>query len=239
MENIKPALGIDKYLKPLIFLTIANLAILGIRNYLIGDTVFNFLKSNLLSGIIPFILAYLLSKFYTKLNTFFFWIVVLVWVLFYPNSPYMISDLIHDGADTPKVENQIVYDTLIIFSIAMLSVFYGFLSIKIMYNIFRIKYSVKVARIVIFLTVLLSCLGFYMGRELKSGIPFGNGYLYSSEIFTHPIQVLTIVFDSIFPISDHLPAYAMMALFGFVQYFLIIMFKDVNDLEATEIITKK
>lgn len=230
---------IENYLKTVIYLTVANLLILGIRNYLVGDSVFNFLKSNLLSGIIPFILAYGLSKFYLKLNNIIFWIIVLIWVLFYPNSPYMISDLIHDGADPAAVNNLIVYDTLIIFSIAMLSVFYGFLSIKIMFNIFRLKYGNRFAHIIIIFTLVLSCLGFYMGRELKSGIPFGNGFLYSSEIFTHPFKVIKVVWESIFPIGKHLPAYAMMALFGVVQYFLIIMFKDINDVEGAEIITKK
>lgn len=223
---------IPAYLWPVLWLTFINMALLAIRNYLVGDSFFNFLKSNLLSGVIPYVLAFGLSKFYKQIPSWLFWIVALIWVLFYPNAPYMISDLIHDSQDTKQLENLVVYDTLIIFSIAMLSVFYGFLSIKIMHKIFSIKYSRNFAHTAIFLTILLSCLGFYMGRELKSGIPVGNGYLYSSEIFTHPIKVIKIVWSAIWPISAHLPAYAMMALFGIVQYCLLIMFKDVGDNET-------
>ncbi|MES2797008.1 MAG: DUF1361 domain-containing protein [Bacteroidota bacterium] len=232
------SITLDGYLKVVILLTIVNLALLGIRNYMVGDTIFNFLKSNLISGIIPFIIAYLLAKFQSKLKNWIFWIIALVWVLFYPNSPYMISDLIHDGSDTKEIQDLIVYDTLIIFSIAMLSVFYGFLSVKIMFNLFYLKYGNRFAHIAIFLTLALSCVGFYMGRELKSGIPVGNGYLYSSEIFTHPIKVIKIVWHALFPIGAHLPAYAMMVLFGIVQYLLIVMFKDINDIESAKLVTK-
>ncbi len=238
MENNTKTANLNRYLKIVLILTAANLLILSIRNLIVGDSVFNFLKSNLFSGIIPFILAFLLDRFYDKVNTFIFWAVILVWVLFYPNSPYMISDLIHNDADTQALKNLIVYDTLIIFSIAMLSVFYGFISIKIMFNLLRKKYNVSIANFVIFITILLSCVGFYMGREIKSGIKVGNGYLYSSEIFTHPILVLKAVWQQLFPITDHIPAYIMMALFGIIQYLLIVMFKDINDIEEAEIITK-
>jgi uncharacterized membrane protein len=238
MENNSKPVNINSYLKVVILLTAANLLILSIRNLIVGDSVFNFLKSNLFSGVVPFILAYLLDRFYQRVNTFIFWAITLVWVLFYPNSPYMISDLIHNSADKATVENLVVYDTLIIFSIAMLSIFYGFISIKIMFNLFRRKYNAKVAHLVIFCTIALSCVGFYMGREIKSGIKVGNGYLYSSEIFTHPILVIKAVWAQLFPIADHIPAYLMMILFGVVQYLLIIMFKDINDIESTALITK-
>ncbi len=50
-----------KHLKVLLLLTPANHIILAIRNYVVGDATFNFLKSNLWSVIIPFIIAVLLD----------------------------------------------------------------------------------------------------------------------------------------------------------------------------------
>ncbi len=227
-----------KYIKVLVFLTLANLAVLFIRNWIVGDTIFNFLKSNLLSGIAPFVVAALMYKFYNKLNTFFFWLCACIWLLFYPNSPYMISDLIHVNMDTKIITSYdlVVYDTLIIFSLAMLSVFYGFISLKIMFNLFEHKYNKYFAHSAIFISLLLSCLGFYMGREMLSTIHLGNGYLYSWEIFLEPMDILKQVWNSLFPISQHLPAYAMMLLFGFVQYCLLIIMKDVGDFESSDTI---
>jgi len=84
----------------------------------------------------------------------------------------------------------------------------------------------------------LSCLGFYIGRELKSGTDFGNGYLYSWQLFTEPVFILKTIWGHLFPMKEHMDAYYMMALFGFVQYQMLIMMKDVRDIEESEAITK-
>lgn len=223
------------YIRIVVVLTIANFLILGIRNVIVGNDFFSFLGSNLFIGSFPVILiAFLLLHFNKKLNTFFFLLGTVMWVLFYPNAPYMISDLIHNCQDPIDKfhPDMIKYDTLIIFSIAMLSVFYGFLSLKIMFQLFKKRYGVTFAHIAINATLLLSCLGFYMGRELLSAIKLGNGYLYSWEIFLEPVQIVKIAWHALWPIQDKLPAYAMMALFGAVQYMLLIMFNIVNNIEA-------
>jgi len=237
MKNLK----IPQYIKVLLLFTAANLIILAIRNSIVGDSIFNSLKSNLWSGIVPFIIAVGIKFFYNKLNTFFFIMLSLLWLLFYPNSPYMISDLIHSHEDPndAKYTSLIVYDTLIIFSIAMLSVFYGFVSLKIMFNLFVEKFGNKTAHTIIFFSLLLSCLGFYMGRELVSEIKIGNGFLYSSEIFTEPLYIIKTVWHALVPIKEHLPAYYMMGLFGFAQYQLLVMMKDVSDFEGVKAVTKK
>lgn len=230
------------YIKVTIWLTVINLLILGIRNLIVGDAFFNFLKSNLFIGSFPVIvIAILLNHFYDKLNNFIFWIGTALWVLFYPNAPYMISDLIHNTSDPiDKIDTELIkFDTMIIFSIAMLSVFYGLLSLKIMFNLFRKKIGNKFAHTAIAITILLSCLGFYMGRELISAIKVGNGYLYSWEIFLEPMQILKIVWHALIPVGEHWSAYVMMALFGVIQYMLLIMFKDVGDIEPKAIVTKE
>ena len=217
----------------LIALTLANLLILSIRNVVVGDDVFNSLRSNLfISSLLTLIIALLIVRFYEKLNGFLFWMGVGLWVLFYPNCPYMISDLIHVGAE-PKdgvFDDLIIYDTFIIFGLAMLSVFYGFITPTIMFKRFAQRYSRKFSHCAINITLVLSCLGFYMGRKLLSSVKLGNGYLYSWELYLEPIQIVKIVWHTLWPIGDHLPVYAMMALFGFVQYMLLFTFYYVNDI---------
>jgi uncharacterized membrane protein len=233
------ALKIPAYLKALLLFTVANLIILVIRNRIVGDATFNFLKSNLWSGVVPFIIAVVMQFVSYRLNNFFFFIGSFLWLLFYPNAPYMISDLIHSYQE-PNDPNEtlIVYDTLIIFSLAMLSVFYGFVSLKIMFALFHERFGHVFAHVATVISLVLSCIGFYMGRELKSEIAMGNGYLYSSEIFTEPLYILKTVWHSLMPIKDHLPAYYMMGLFGFAQYQLLFMMKDVSDLESAKLVTK-
>lgn len=230
-----------KYIKVLLGFTAANLVILAFRNNHVGDSMFDFLKSNLWSGMIPFIIAVGMQIFYHRLNNFFFICAGLLWLLFYPNAPYMISDLIHPHEEVMDATNHqlIVFDTLIVFSIAMLSVFYGFVSLKIIFNLVRTRFGERIAHIAIIFSILLSCLGFYMGRELVSQIKIGNGFLYSSEFFLEPVFIIKTVWNSLFPISERLPVYYMMALFGFVQYQLLVMMKDVSDIEEARIVTKE
>jgi len=224
--NIK----VPSYLRVAVILTLVNLAILVTRNIYVGEHVLNFLRSNLFIGSFPtIVIAWLIDMNYKKMGKVLFWFAVALWVLFYPNAPYMISDLIRNAQS--KNPDLLVYDTLIIFSIAMLSVFIGFLSLKVMFRIFIEKYGKRFARAFIAFTLVLSCLGFYMGRELKSGLDVGNKYMYSWEIFLDPVTIIKTTWHSLWPIQDNIPVYLMMMLFGVVQYMLLIMFKDVNDVE--------
>lgn len=232
---------IPQYIRVSFLLTLANLALLAVRNIMVGDAVFDFLKSNLFIGSLPvLVITIFLKEYRGNIRPFFFWLITLLWVLFYPNAPYMISDLIHVTADplNTTYTQLVVFDTLIIFSIAMLSVYYGFLSLKIMFYIFESRYSTRFAKIAIAITIILSCLGFYMGREMLSAMKLGNGYLYSWEIFLEPRQIITAVWDLLFPISTHKEAYMMMLLFGIVQCLLLIIIKDVGNVASSEFINK-
>ena len=160
-----------------------------------------------------------------------FWLASFVWVLFYPNSPYMISDLIHNNNDNRPTSNLVIFETLIIFSIAGLSIFYGVLSLKIMYRVFKERYSPKVAYIAIALTLLASCPGFYIGRIVPAQIHTGN--LYSWDLFLHPIKTINLIQNSLWPVSTHQDAYWMMALFGVIQCMLLVMMQDINEPDIT------
>jgi hypothetical protein len=46
------------------------------------------------------------------------------------------------------------------------------------------------------------------------------------------------VWHLLFPIGAHKEAYLMMALFGIVQYMLLIMFKDISDVETAGFVTE-
>ena len=217
---------IPHYLKVVFWMTVAVLLIFFIRNMIFDTRIQDTIMLNIFHGAVPLVIALLLQRFYHKTPGILFWLISLVWVLYYPNSPYMISDLKHIAADPKAIQN---YDTLIIFAFAMLSLFYGLLSLKIMYKLFERKRGEGFAKIAITITLLLSCLGFYMGRVLL---------LFSADFFKHPLKVLEEVWHSLWPIGDNLSTYALMILFGGVQLMLIIMMKDVNDIESGKMITK-
>lgn len=201
------------------WMTLAVLAVFFIRNMIIPERIHDTLLLNLFHGALPLVFAYLLQRFYAHIPAILFWLIALVWVLYYPNSPYMISDFKHLASDAKEIQD---YDDLIIFAFAMLSLFYGLMSLKIMYKLFVRKQGVVFARIAIVITLLLSCLGYYMGRVL---------FLFSADFFKHPFNVIKQVWEHLWPISDNLTTYALMLLFGGVQLMVILMMKDVGDIE--------
>jgi len=207
------------YLKLVAWMTVGVLAVFFIRNAVIGNNIYSFLLHNLLAGFMPLLFAYLLFVFHEKISPVIFWIGCFLWLLFYPNSPYMISDLIHADRDQPHI----LFSILIIFAMAMLSLFYGFLSLKIMFTLFKEKLGRGWAHAIIIFSLLLSSLGFYMGRVLL---------FFSQDFLLHPLKIVRETWEHLFPIGQNLDTYAMMLLFTGVQFMLLVMMKDVNDIEG-------
>ena len=121
------------YISALALITVFNLVVMEIRNLLVGNRGYDFLLWNLFLAFVPLAIAWWCLKVSDRWNK---WVIVLLscaWLLFYPNAPYMISDLIHNTSDPiDKIDTELIkFDTMIIFSIAMLSVFSGLLYISL------------------------------------------------------------------------------------------------------------
>ncbi len=202
-----------KYLTTLVISTICCVSLLLIRNAVVGNKDYNFLLWNLFLAIVPFIVAFLLEIFYKKLNTLFLIVGGCLWILFYPNAPYMVSDLIH----VDKASSIVLYDTLIIFSLSILALFFGFYSLRLIYVIIKRKKNHKFALSVIGFCILLSSFGIYLGRILR---------LNSWDVFTKPIQTATIIFEHLFPITKNPTTYAVIILFSFVQFMVLYLVRD-------------
>lgn len=206
-----------KYLQVLFLYTVFCFLFLVIRNLVENDTSYNFLVWNLFLGFIPFLVALLIQIFENKINNIVYIAGCSLWLLFYPNAPYMITDLIHvhDSSST------VVYDTLLIFSFSMLSLFFGFYSIKLIQNSLNKKISYKKTHVVILISLLLSSFGIYLGRILR---------LNSWDVFTEPIKTIQIIFEHLFPITKNPVTYVIIILFTFIQLFLISLMQDLDDI---------
>lgn len=195
---------VQKNVSVLIIVTIINLIILFIRNKVTADSTYNFLLFNLFLGFLPLLFAFILYQFSAKFKT---WMVIagsFIWLLFYPNAPYMLTDFIHVNAQSTTV----IYDALIIFSISILSLFYGFYSMKIIHLIWYSRYNRKVANAVILFSILLSSFGIYLGRILR---------LNSWDLFTRPFKVMADIFGHLWPVSENPSTYYIILLFSVIQ----------------------
>lgn len=212
------------YLVILALFTAFCLLSLVVRNLAEGNTVYNFLLWNLFLAFLPLLIAWIIYFFLGKLNKVVIIIASFLWLLFYPNAPYMISDLIHVN----NTNAMVLYDTLIIFSFSMLALFYGFYSLKIIHFSYRQITSKKIAHVVIIVSILLSSAGFYLGRILR---------LNSWDLFTHPLQTMQMIFDHLWPINENPTTYVVILLFGFIQFILLIMMKDMDEIDKEELVS--
>lgn len=220
MQNKLPR----NYLVVLALFTAFSLLCLVIRNSVEGNTTYNFLLWNLFLAFVPLLIAWVIHFFVGKLSKFIIIIASLVWLLFYPNAPYMISDLIHVNSTNTLV----LYETLIIFSFSMLALFYGFYSIKIIHLCYRLITGKRTAHVVIVASILLSSAGIYLGRILR---------LNSWDLFTHPLQTMNTIFHHLWPINKNPSTYIIILLFSFIQFFLLIMMKDMDEIEKESLIS--
>lgn len=214
----------NNYLLILAIVTGFNLLALAIRNMVQGNTIYNFLLWNLFLAFVPLLVAWLLQFFVSKLSKVLIVIGSFVWLLFYPNAPYMISDLIHVNS----ASNIVLYETLIIFSFSMLALFYGFFSLKIIHVIYKQLFSEKIAHTVVIASILLSSFGIYLGRILR---------LNSWNLFTHPLQVMKTIFHHLFPIGQNPSTYIIILLFSIIQFILLVMMKDMDEVGGKRLIS--
>ncbi|WP_461147613.1 DUF1361 domain-containing protein [Spirosoma pulveris] len=200
-----------------------NFLVLFIRNLVLANNEYNFLIWNLFLGFTPLLIAIILFELKVKKINVFFVSGSILWLLFYPNAPYMISDLIH----VDKTSSLVVYDALIIFSFAMLSVFYGFYSLKIMHQLYTRLIGTKVANGLVTLSILLSSFGIYLGRVLR---------LNSWDLFTNPLSVIEKIVSHLFPIGNNPATYVTIILFSSIQFILLIMTKNIDEMQEKQLI---
>ncbi len=204
----------------LIAVSLINLLILFIRNRVTDDTTYNFLLFNLFLGFLPLLFAFILYQFSAKFKTWMVMAGSFIWLLFYPNAPYMLTDFIHVNAQSTSV----IYDALIIFSISILSLFYGFYSLKIIHLIWYSRYNRKVANAVILFSILLSSFGIYLGRILR---------LNSWDLFTKPFKVMADIFGHLWPVSENPSTYYIILLFSVIQVIFLWTVHNMEEMDYT------
>jgi len=212
------------YLFALVVFTAFDLLALFIRNVYAQNNSYNFLLWNLFLAFVPLLLAWITYYIANKWSKGGVLLLSFLWLLFYPNAPYMISDLIHVNDNSPII----LYESLLLFSYAMLALFYGFYSLKIIHLVFKFRMGKFLANVFIWVCIVLSSVGIYLGRVLR---------LNSWDIFTHPVTALQTIFDHLFPVAKNPSAYLVIVLFSFIQFILLIMMKDFDEVEGSHLIS--
>ncbi len=101
-----------------------------------------------------------------------------MWLLFFPNAPYLITDFIHLY---PKHGVPVWYDGLMIFSFALTGLALGLVSLYIMQSVVTRWLGVRLSWLFVAGALLLSGFGVYVGRFLRWN---------SWDLFSNPLLLM-------------------------------------------------
>lgn len=178
------------------------LALLAYRIHWSGRTSFFFLSWNLALAAVPLVFA-LAALGLSHLRWPFFSLVMLIpWLLFLPNAPYILTDLLHLKARAPI---PLWYDLILLLAFALTGLLLGFLSMMCVERVLQPLFERPV--IVVFRGAVLFLCGFgiYLGRFLRWN---------SWEIATRPKSFLCVVGDRFLDPTEHGKTWAVTFLIG-------------------------
>ncbi len=177
---------------------------LSIFRFVYSNTnVFLFLNWNLFLAFIPWALTGLTVIKPKLLDTkFSIFIILAAWLLFFPNAPYILTDLFHLRLQTSM---PIWFDLVLILSFAWTGLLFGFLSLWDIEQILN-KYLKKTYVFIISIILLfLGSFGIYIGRYLRWN---------SWDIISEPFRLMYDIGDRIINPFEHPRTWGMTIFMG-------------------------
>lgn len=167
----------------LILLAILSLTLILLRVKITHEMYLLFLIWNLFLAYIPYFLSSKIKDHVPGSPAFYS--ILLTWLLFLPNSFYMITDFVHLHHVTKL---QFIFDALLLSCFTVAGFHSGILSLFDIHFLLQMKYSTQKSWIIIGTIAYLSAFGIYLGRILRFN---------SWDIFRHPFSLLSTSFESI------------------------------------------
>lgn len=181
-----------------------------------GDPLFIFLLWNLFLAFVPYAISGWMERKILAKNELMFFISVFIWMLFIPNSFYIITDLFH----LPQNERMpFWYDLALLFSFAWCGILLGIVSVRQMEKIFENYFSKKFGLIFIMPVMFLNGIGVYVGRYLRFN---------SWDIITNPFQLAgDITFLFLHPIQNRLD-WSMITCYSLLMTLIYVAVKKLS-----------
>lgn len=166
----------------LILLALLSLTLILLRVKITQEVYLLFLIWNLFLAYTPYFLSSELKNIVP--GTITFYSVLLIWLLFLPNSFYLITDFVHLHHDT---KFQFLFDAVLLSCFTVAGFYSGILSLFDIHFLLQMKYSLQKSWILIGTIAYLSAFGIYLGRILRFN---------SWDILRHPFSLFSNSYKS-------------------------------------------
>jgi uncharacterized membrane protein len=198
-------------------------ALVEIRTHETGDAYYRFLVWNLILAWVPLAIAVAAyARARRRVDTIVA-VLLVGWLLFFPNAPYLLTDFIHLGEGPAPLW----YDALMLSAFAWTGLLLGFASLYLVQLIVRRSFGPSVAWLGVLGALGLASIGVYVGRFARFN---------SWDALLHPIRVADVLQEQFTAVPSRM-AGALLALTGFllVGYLVVYSFTDLElELERDE-----
>jgi uncharacterized membrane protein len=180
---------------------------------------------NLFLAWIPFVLAYLAYVFSWR-RTLVFLVIpafAFLWLIFFPNAPYILTDLQHLSQGSSNVP--LWYDVILLIWFSWTGMLLGIVSLNLMQEIIKRQISRWAGWVFVFVVAALSGVGLYVGRFIR---------LNSWDVLRNPLEIASNVSEWLFdPSLRSLGFIALYTLFFIFVYLTLYAFGHILK-EGTE-----
>lgn len=197
----------------LLIISVFSIALTLGRRKFTGLSFFTFMIWNLFLAFIPWLAA---SIVYVKniKNKVAIVIIILLWLVFFPNAPYMLTDLVHLGKDTAA---PIWFDIIMLLSYGFAGLIYGFTSLQMIEEKIKSVFNLKHASQISIFLIFLSCFGIYLGRFLRWN---------TWDLVTNMKGVMGDIFRRVFYPQEYPQTWIFTVLFGILLNIVYMVSKQ-------------
>jgi len=211
------------------FATLVCVLLLGARILWTGDLVYGSLLWNLFLAWVPLVCAFLArDEFHNRASRNWRFVGFAgAWLLFFPNAPYIFTDVIHL---TTYFYNHFWVDLVLILLCALTGLVLGFVSLFLMQGVVRRLFGSTASWLFIAGVAALSGFGIYLGRFLRFN---------SWDIITKPLALSRGIGKWAANPMAHPSSYAFPILFAVFLFIAYLMLYALTHLEHGDRLPRK
>ncbi|MBC7921842.1 MAG: DUF1361 domain-containing protein [Ferruginibacter sp.] len=154
----------------LLAMSLVCCAMVTFRIWYTGHGTYRFLVWNLFLAWIPVVAAYFLQRVFAKNPSNWPRLLALglVWLLFLPNSPYLLTDFVHlEDRSMSGHDIHLLYDAALIFAFALTGLLNGFVSLYWVHRALNRVLHQRLGWLLVVGILALTGYGVYLGRVLR------------------------------------------------------------------------
>lgn len=151
---------------------------------------------------------------FRRKNKLAFGLLIVCWLAFFPNAPYVLTDIIHLGREGSA---PVWYDLILLLSYGFAGLLYGFVSLQMIENSLNSGLHKKRAWLLSVFMIYLSCFGIYLGRFLRWN---------SWDLVTNLEDVLSDIFQRVINPFAYSTTWVFTILFGTLLNILFWSYKS-------------